>query len=67
MLRYFITVFRSLIIFAGILFWSVDLQLLNEEIIFDISSPVAGAVMNDSKLLGGRNSSINLLENFIFG
>lgn len=40
---------RSLIIFVGILFGPVDLQLLNEEIIFNFSLPVAGAIMDDSK------------------
>lgn len=48
------------------LFGLADLQLLSEEMILDIPSPAVGAFMNDSNLLAGRKSSIDLLENFIF-
>ena len=61
-----IQLFRSLIIFVGILFRPVDLQLLKKERILCISRPVVGAIMNDSKLLSSRKYSTDLLENFIF-
>lgn len=50
---------------VGILFRPADLQFF-KEIIFDISWPVVGATMNDSKLLSGRKYSIDLLEIVIF-
>lgn len=60
-----IELFGSLIILVGILFRPADLQFF-KEIIFDISWPVVGATMNDSKLLSGRKYSIDLLEIVIF-
>ena len=56
--------FQSLIIFVEILFGAVELQLFSEEMIFDNCSLVVRIIMNDSEVLSGRKSSINLLENF---
>lgn len=61
-----ILLLRSLIVNVRTLFGLADLQLLSEEMILDIPSPAVGAFMNDSNLLAGRKSSIDLLENFIF-
>ena len=54
-----ILLFRSLIILTGTL-------LLNEGKHFDISSLAIGAIINDSKLLGGSKHSTELLESLIF-
>lgn len=58
--------FQSLIIFVEILFGPVELQLFSEEMIFDNCSLVVRIIINDSAVLSGRKSSINLLENSIF-
>ena len=50
------------IIYVGISFRQDDLQLLGEEIIFDISLTTVGAIMNDSKILGGTKSSMAYLK-----
>lgn len=57
-----ILLFRGWIIYVGILFRQDDLQLLGEEIIFDISLTAVGAIMNDSKILGGTKSSMTYLK-----
>ena len=51
---------------VGIQFGPVDLQLVSEEIVFDISLLVVETIKNDSNLLVGRKSSLDLLENFTF-
>ena len=48
------------------LFGPVDLLLLKEEIILEISSSVLGLKMMDSWILGGKKSEKELLEDFIF-
>ena len=64
MFRYFIILnFDN---FYWNIIWACNLQLLGEETICDISSPLAGTIMNNSKLLSERKYSVDLLENFIF-
>ena len=46
------------------LFGPVDLLLLREEIILEISSSVSGLKMMDSWILGGKQSEKDLPENF---
>ena len=53
-------------ILVGMLFGPVDLLLLKEEIILEISSSVLGLKMMDSWILGGKKSEKELLEDFIF-
>ena len=57
-----ILLFKGWIIYVGISFRQDDLQLLGEEIIFDISLTTVGAIMNDSKILGGTKSSMAYLK-----
>ena len=61
-----ILLLRSLTIFVDILFRPVDLHLLSEEIIFDISFPCCRSYNELQEVIGWKEILSDLIENQIF-